>query len=291
MKRLAGICMVMLLILSTTIFTWANEAGADLSTKTVEFGKDCDVVISQYDNSGAPSQNIDGKNVTKIEKNLDDFFKIETHNNSISIDGDVNYYIIEESLGTIESLRSASLISAKEYNDLIQMGEDTDIELYATTSYAVMDNVVVRSTTSTGSVSDSERVTGRHVLKGTIQFYKLKGTGISSTFVGVKPYKVASHIVESPSGTQLTKHRGSLELQGVAYKYPTSNSPINGPYQVRNYAYALNWTEQFSSVTGLQDYYYLADDSATVKFTHSIAYVLNGKYPGEASFATYVNVN
>ena len=83
------------------------------------------VVISQYDNSGAPSQNIDGKNVTKIEKNLDDFFKIETHNNSISIDGDVNYYIIEESLGTIESLRSASLISAKEYNDLIQMGEDT----------------------------------------------------------------------------------------------------------------------------------------------------------------------
>lgn len=96
----------------------------------------------------APSQNIDGKIVTKIEKNLDDFFK-ETHNNSISIDGDVNYYIIEESLGTIESLRSASLISAKEYNDLIQMGEDTDIELYATTSYAVMDNVVVRSTTST----------------------------------------------------------------------------------------------------------------------------------------------
>lgn len=87
--------------------------------------------------------------MTKIEKNLDDFFKIETHNNSISIDGDVNYYIIEESLGTIESLRSASLISAKEYNDLIQMGEDTDIELYATTSYAVMDNVVVRSTTST----------------------------------------------------------------------------------------------------------------------------------------------
>lgn len=76
MKRLAGICMVMLLILSTTIFTWANEAGADLSTKTVEFGKDYDVVISQYDNSGAPSQNIDGKIVTKIEKNLDDFFKI-----------------------------------------------------------------------------------------------------------------------------------------------------------------------------------------------------------------------
>ena len=203
----------------------------------------------------------------------------------------MNYYIIEESLGTIESLRSASLISAKEYNDLIQMGKDTDIEMHATTSYGVIDNVVVRSTASTGSVSDSERVTGRHVLKGTIQFYKLKGTGISSTFVGVKPYKVASHIVESPSGTQLTKHRGSLELQGVAYKYPTSNSPINGPYQVRNYAYALNWTEQFSSVTGLQDYYYLADDSATVKFTHSIAYVLNGKYPGEASFATYVNVN
>ena len=66
MKRLAVICMVMLLILSTTIFTWANEAGADLSTKTVEFGKDCDVVISHYDNSGAPSQNIDGKIVTKI---------------------------------------------------------------------------------------------------------------------------------------------------------------------------------------------------------------------------------
>lgn len=130
--------------------------------------------------------------MTKIEKNLDDFFKIETHNNSISIDGDVNYYIIEESLGTIESLRSASLISAKEYNDLIQMGEDTDIELYATTSYAVMDNVVVRSTTSTGSVSDSERVTGRHVLKGTIQFYKLKGTRISATLLALNHIRMAS---------------------------------------------------------------------------------------------------
>ena len=39
MKRLAGICMVMLLILSTTIFTWANEAGADLSKKLLNLGK------------------------------------------------------------------------------------------------------------------------------------------------------------------------------------------------------------------------------------------------------------
>ena len=99
------------------------------------------------------------------------------------------------------------------------MGEDTDIELYATTSYAVMDNVVVRSTTSTGSVSDSERVTGRHVLKGTIQFYKLKGTGISSTFVGVKPYKVASHIVESPSGTKLTKDVYKRQVIAMYYAY------------------------------------------------------------------------
>ena len=39
MKRLAGICMVMLLILSTTIFTWANEAGADLSKELLNLGK------------------------------------------------------------------------------------------------------------------------------------------------------------------------------------------------------------------------------------------------------------
>ena len=65
MIYIIGCCLIIALI-TLGILVIVNRYGNRHIRKLNELPKDCDVVISQYDNSGAPSQNIDGKIVTKI---------------------------------------------------------------------------------------------------------------------------------------------------------------------------------------------------------------------------------